>query len=641
MKWLLDRTIPTAKIFQIACTFDEFGAWLKKEHGKVINEEIFRGYKYFLDCAFSAIFDSIASDDSLGIKSDFLLSRALGKVVYVEKLPNSCEKTILLKNIYRLYKPISKSNSFVELKANALPFQRDVISIIEKIFSNCYSIKKSFKITKDSATELLLIDSLYILFNQIKNNGPVAYEGQLLKEWWPSKKERDTYLEGYKYTIQFVWHKVIGTTKYRKSSLKNIHQSDSWRDYVYNKPHVENPKSQEDLFSNMMNKSFDLEKQTSFDSYFYRIQSEIIRPLEKKYNFFMERGVDVFQIHKAKFSKSFFENLLTKSDLTSIDLSLEEELDMILYWYPVEIVNNETTAMHNGIPAFITLLAGTAALLNKQREFDKVMVCKFIHPREEENGNDYSFGVLIDAKASAGHYSSGWMIFYDCCGDYSGFSGSEYNHAEAIIKKYQNKRLLKLATKKVQKNEFKVYLAKYLSKQKSLPPLDTSDLKITYITEKGEIEVFEKLDAISELEQKKNFISDSKGIILELISYYAATKYIKFNSYINKDWSIESGAGEMDVIIDNEKEALLIECKMNVNNHSADLIISKAKNKLLQKFPHKKHLIEIWSWLPVSNQNLATFINNNCNCYSLSTDRTLEFLNHLRLSKITSILNYK
>jgi hypothetical protein len=641
MKWLLERAIPAMKIFQIAASYDEFAEWLRDEHGKEITGKIFMGYKYFLECTFSTIFDTIACEDSIGIKDDFLFKRASGNIVYIEKLPDSCEKVVLLKNINRFYKPLSESKTAEELKIALIPFQGEVIKRLEKIYSACYSVKNQFRFSKDLATKLLLIENLYLLFHQMANNGPVAHESTLLKEWWPPKSKRDTYLNGYKFTIQFVWYKVLGEKKYRNSSLKNIHQSDSWKDFVYNTPPVENPDSEQDYFNNLFNTTFDLDKQTNFGSYFYRIQREIIRPLEKRYRFFMNRSVEIFDIHKIKFPRTIFKSLLSTSDLIPVKVKPKDELDMLLYWYPVEIVNNETILMYTGIPSFITLLAGAVALLNNnESEFKKVMVCKFIHPTDKKNDYEYSYGVLIDSKAAIGHYSIGWMMFYDCFGNYSGFSKREHENAEKIIKKYEEKGLLDLVSKEVDKNVFRHYLEEYISEQNDFrKEIDLSDLNIIYVPDKNDVELAEKLDSIRN-QQKKNFISDAKGIILELMGYYIASKHKKYEKYSDKEWSIESGCGEMDIIMNNDQEALLIECKLNVNTSDAHSIISKAKNKLKHKFPDKKHTIEIWSWAPIKTQNQAIFKNNDCVCYSLSADQNSEFAKYLK-SRISSILNYE
>src|SRR4051812_16831947 len=101
MKWFLNRSVPCSLIFQIATSFEDFEKWLLKEHNRSVDDEILPGYKYFLYCNFSSIFDAIAGDD-IGIKSDLLLERANTEGHYILTLPNSSERIILLKNIHEI-----------------------------------------------------------------------------------------------------------------------------------------------------------------------------------------------------------------------------------------------------------------------------------------------------------------------------------------------------------------------------------------------------------------------------------------------------------------------------------------------------------------------------------------------------------
>ncbi len=626
MKWLLERTIPCAKIFEIATDFDHFEKWLKKEHNKSIDKRIFLGYKYFLECTFSSIFDSIANDSALDIESDFLFNRAIGEVFYIEKLPNTCEKTILLKNIYSFYKPIEKSKSYQEIKQSLPLFHKEVLSVISSVYDDCFSLNKSFKISKELATELSIIEALYLLFNQIKNNGPVAYEGQLLKEWWPTKEKLDTYLYGYAFTVQFIWYKVLGVKRFRKSHIKNIHEADSWRNYKYIE---KSPSNTEDEISYLLYKTYNLEEQTCFDSYFDWLRKEIIQPLESKYDFFLKHSDSLFNAKKPDKVREKFINLLSENSIQQIKVSLEEELDMLLYWYPVEIANFDTNSMHSGIPALITLMSGTAFLLEKQGEFDNVYICRFIHPRNKENGNDYSYCILIDAKASAGHYSSGWMLYYDCCGDYSGFSGSEHKKIEETINNFQKKKIIRLASKIISKKDFKNYIGRYLPEKERVHNY------------KEEVNLIKPLDTITLKKELNDFISNSKALVLELVSYYVTTKYKGYKDiFLLKDWSVNSENGEIDVLLENESDALLIECKTNINNGCLQDYIDKAKSKLQDKCAGKKHRVEFWCWYDPSKKNGIKINEEGCDYLLLKSDQKLKFRNLLRTSRISQILDF-
>jgi len=385
-------------------------------------------------------------------------------------------------------------------------FQKKVGSVFDGIFDDNIKVISETDISKEEALRLLLIEKLFLFFNQINNNGPVAFKGTFKQSHWLSEEKLDACFMGYKYAVQYTWKVLLGGDIYNSSSLKEIHKTDSWRDYEYNKSNSSGDK-RKNTFNYIYNRTYDLDKQTCFDSYFRRIQRDIIWTLEKKYNINFTRVDELFATKKTNYTKSVFQELFSQERAMTESLTIEEELDMSLYWYPVEIVDeNKRSGMHVGVPAFVTFLSGVVGLFYdaKDKEFEQVIVRKFIHPRHEAEGNNYSYGILIDSMASAGHYSSGWMLYYDCCGDYSGFSGGEYQHAEKAIKRYRDKGILDFREHIIEQNEFKRYIAKYIEKTDG----DT--------TEK---EIEDRLELISDNRKERTIIADSKGLLLELISY--------------------------------------------------------------------------------------------------------------------------
>lgn len=590
-----NNIIASIRILQMLGNSEAFETWLKKHHNKTLDPKIFQGYKFFLECAFSEFFDYLASEETLGIEEDFLFQRAAGETFFIERLPNTCERVIFLKNIYLAYKPVAKSKNSSDLNDGMVYFQDHILAIFDTLIEkNCRLVPEP-GLTLDRILQLILIENLYIHFSQINNNGPVAYHGSLMKQFWLDNNRLEIGLEGYKYTLQYVWLNVVGTKIFNSTSLKDIHTASSWRKYTY----LEKKQDQQSEFDFLFGNSFDLSVQTSLDSYFYRIQEELIRPLEEEHQINILDMDRCIYFEKKEYSKNIFSDLLSKDGLPEHELTIEENLDMFFYWYPIEVF--QPGQMHNGIPAFITLLAGTVALRENEKEFEKVMVRKFIHTFGEGK-NDYSYSILIDSQASAGHYYSGWLLYFDCCGDHSGFSGSEYKRAEEIIEKYKD--VIELKSLNIEKGTFRDYIAKYISSKEN--------------TIYEEEEVKGQLDDISKERLENTLLGNARGLILELVAYYIHSQKLKVDSI---KWNTEKSQGEIDVIIECKDNVTIIECKVTPDNWNLNEEYQKAIEKLNKnKLPNKR--FEFWFWREPGPANKKWLIENHINYTVLSNNCT-------------------
>jgi len=586
--------IASIQILQILGNSEAFEAWLKQYHDKALDGKMFQGYKFFLECAFSEFFDYLSSEKIFGIKEDFLFQRAVGETFFIEKLPNTCERVVFLKNIYSAYKPILKAKNNNDLKEGIIYFQDRVLSIFDKLIEKNFELYIVPGLSSDRIRQLILIENLYIHFSQINNNGPVAYNGSLMKQFWLDNNRLDICLEGYKYALQYVWLKVIGIEVLNTTSLKDLHMADSWNKYIF----FEEKKREKTQVELIFGDNFDLSIQTSLDSYFYRIQNEIILPLEEEHNINIIDVNNWTYFNKQGYSKKIFNKLLSKDDLLKNELNSEEILDMLFYWYPIEVF--QSSQMHNGIPAFITLLAGTVALTENEKEFEKVIVRKFIHPFS--NGkSDYSYSILIDSQASAGHYYSGWLLYFDCCSDHSGFSGSEYKKAEEIIEKYKD--VIEFKSLNIEKDSFKKYIVKYIWSNEN--------------TSSSEEQIKQQLDDVSNQRAENDKLNKARGLVLELLAYYIHSRQPKADSI---KWNTEKSEGEIDVIIEYHDTVTIIECKVNPNNYNLDEEHKKAIAKLNRhKLTNKR--FEFWFWHEPNEYNKKwlsdnevsyTVLYNNC-----------------------------
>lgn len=620
MSWLTSQIIPSLETIKIIGDIDAFSLWLKTTHQQVKQEELFEGYKFSLTCCLNCFIDGLANDELLGIHNDFLLNRAISQNISIDQIDSTCEKTVFLKNLKPLYKGIKKAKSFVEVKNQLRELEKYIISKFDEIFTKNIVVSKDLGMSKQIATNLLLIDYAHTYLIQINNNGPTANSTHPLSVKWTETKMKDIYLEGYKYAVQFVWYQLLGERELNQTHLTNIHLADSWRNYKY----IKKEKS-EDSVHNIFNQEFNLEEQTSFASYFYWIKEEITDPLHNQFKIYVYRVESYFKFQPCGYNKQIlFSEFLDKekAQKNETKLNSDAQIEKCLYWYPFEIVNTRESQMHHGIPSFNTMLAGTVTLHNpKESELPKVIVSKFTHPLSNNKmKNDYSYGILIDTKSAVGHYSDGWVIYQDACGDYSGFSGSEHKSTEELIQKY-------LKEEKIELRELSISLEKFI--------------KFTNQYTKSETErsIIEQNKLIPDIIQK------SKSYLLELTAYYICSRKYAKNYTVSLGEGGKSKGGEKDIVLlsHDESEVIIIECKLNPQSYDMKTIAEKLETKLLDYPDQEKKSTQLWCWeeLSIQNKQLLEQISVNDKpimCVEFTNPKKYTVLNEINLKLLRFIM---
>jgi hypothetical protein len=565
---MLDSIIPALQTFQILGNTDDFEKWLIKNHSGKNKEQFFIGYKFALNCCLNQFVSSIETNTSLGLEHDFLFGRAGYEIEPIDKLENTCEKIVFLKNIKPYVKKVTKSKTYDELKINVANFQEVISSKFEIIYNKYVFVKAGTRLGKSRIKELSLLNFAHTFLNQIGADGPIANFRNMLSVNWSGEKYLSRSFEGFKYTLQFLWNRVLGDEVYNKSSLVNLHTAETWEKYTY-------IKSEEKGIFAIMDRRFNLDEQTSLDSYFVRVQKEITEPLGKRIKA-MPYAIDSrlefkpFGYNKTK----LFGDLLKADHLINPfnSLSTEDKIKNRLYWFSCEIIDSHNSSLHVGIASFNTMLAGTVALHNpSESEFKKTVVAKFTHPHNKErNENDYSYGILVDTKSAAGHYSSGWVIYLNACGDYSGFSGSEHEAAEKLIQQYKEQDKIELRELTVSLKEF-------------------TNFTDTYSKSSEEQRITDQNKLIPQI------IQQAKGYAFELFVFYINSDF--FGEHFKVSFNVDQNniLGEKDIVLSNENEVIIIECKLNLKNQNVHELIGKLEKKL-EQYPQKTKSGELWFW---------------------------------------------
>lgn len=559
MSYLTSQIIPTLQTIKLLSNVNEFKKWMQKKHPDKNSPKIFMGYRFLLNCCLNSFIEDISNDSELKIKNDFLLDRAISQGIHIRFLPNSCEKIIFLKNISPIIKGILRAKNYDAISIELNKFNVSIISKFDMIFENCISISPKVGVTKETALNLLLIDYAHTYLIQINNNGPAANMLNVLATERTNEKFKNICFEGYKYAVQFLWFKLLGEEKFKKIHLSEIHLADSWNNYNDTE-----------------------EEQTSLDSYFYWIQKEITRPISKLYKISVYSIGLYFKFIPKKYNKNqLFGELLDSSKIKYKPvLNWTRKIEECLYWHPLEIVDTEKSRMFMGISAFNTMLAGLVALHKPQKsQFSKIFVVKFIHPHSDDK-NDYSYGILVDTKSVAGHYASGWIIYQNACGDYSGFSGGQHMRAEKLIKKYKKAKKIKLIRLTIPLEEFQKFTKQHILN-------------------------YDQRNILEENKLITDFFQKSKAYLLELFTYHLCIKYYQVQGFtITLNAGKKSKEGEKDVVLINEEndQVIVIECKLNPQNNDMEDMLAKMESKL-DIYPQEKKSCQFWFWHKPSPQD--------------------------------------
>ncbi len=603
------------RLLRIGERTDLFEQWFLETYGRTPEKNVLHGYKYFLECCFHILFDVVGEGQVAGLKNDLLLNRAYMEWVSLEKLDNTCEKTILLKNIYKYVKNVNRAADYGNLKKSVADFNQFVSTPLEHVLEENLTLKKDYRQEQDNLASFSVITTLYLYFNQITGSTPMANVSFLAGTIPRNRKKTDNALQGYAYALQFVWQTILGPKKYLKTSLINLHNCDSWKDYVY----LKSDQDKDDGLS-MFDNKYDPAAQTCLDSHFEYIKKQIIRPLEKKFKVQITRFDELWNFKTTR-GKRHLKDLLNSSNLKmSFDsLSTKDRIETLLYWLPIEVVDYSRSSSFNGIPAFNTMLAGTVGLLKKSSPFKKCIVCKFKHPRGE-NRNDYSYAILVDSLSASDHYTSGWIIYYDCTNDYSGFARSEHATAESLIRRFQRMGKLELRTLEIEYDAFTKFVASYLHRDDN----DSTDHK----------ETIDRLHSISK--NNKQLWKDMQGTMLEWIAYYVHSQRLLEKKV---KWNIEKKTGEIDVLVEYPDRILLVECKLKSGNTTLQAECDKLKKKAIRKAREfERHVdMEFWFWYQPSEQDQKTLSENETKFVVVSDINKSEFKD-LNLAKIRELM---
>ena len=565
----LDEIFGFIRIINKLRDVKSFNDWLFDFHKIKNNLEFFDGYLFLIIVCLRKMIDSISIDNSLDLEEDFIYNRAVFTGKFINDLPNSSEKIIFLKNIYNITKKVNRSKSWIELNQNLDYVNQNLFSKYEYLLENCLSInEKLSSYSLDNILDNLAIFNSYLFLIDTSHGKPKGYISILLKD-----KLTPTYLinsfKGYIYGLQYLFSSFLGS-EFEKTSLTKLHQCYKPR------------KKLNKIEKNKIHYARRL--WLCIDKYFPLIQEEIVEPIEKKINFrlgdyFSEPVFTPFAIpNKNKLKELIIKippepSYLNKSDQKSIF----KQLKLNLLWYPFKVLSGEYP-IFTGVMSFIIVLNGNVTLKSSYDIKEKVEVIRFIHPLNNAK-NNYSYAILIDNLTNTGLTDySGWLIFYNCCNDFSGFGGNSHIQAEHFISLYIDKKLLNIREFRIPLDNFNKFLDE--NEERSYLRLTTQDN-------------YESLKA------------DIKGKFFEsIVSYYLLKKGLDVK------WAPKTEIAQIDIIAQNDDILYFYECKVTLGQKYLE-IARKFLNKIEKLIEERDFILEQMKIDKITKYRIVLVIWNN------------------------------
>ncbi len=503
----IDDILGVLNAISIISDVKKFQDWLISFHHIKNNTELFEGYKFTYNVLTRRLHDELSENISLQLSQDFIFYRANFRGIEIQKLPNTCEKIILLKNIRKKLKPVLSCKNWEQITYQIQISRDEVINPLLQL-KRCSKLSTIYTIGNiDDAINYSTINLTYIFLNDTRRGVPHGYYTSTLDNslWHNKKPNRDAYLKtafkGYKYTIQYLWFILLGE-KFYTTSLVNMHRAKNWDD---------------------------------FDTYFEILREEVINPLEN--NTKVKLGMSpVLEIKSG--AKHILKPLIKRKSSIYRPTKLER-LERVFLWYEIELVDASQDTIFNGIPALIRSITGSVEIRRRNKVNEKTKIVRLIH-KDDTRGSTYSYAVLMEVSGFISD-ASGWLLFFDCCYDYTGNGVSGLKYVEGFIDEYSKNSQVQVDEIRISKADFLRLMAPYL-------------VSITK-------EKMQKADSNSKLLQSSNDrLATSKGMVLELLVYYLFSE----SCYSNEndiEWNYRQKELEIDVIFRNSTTIRLFECK--------------------------------------------------------------------------------
>ncbi len=535
----MDRIISFLNLLKIISDIDSFRKWIVEYHQIEDDSNLIEGYIFFVEVVTNDLIESFCLSSVFDLEEDITYIRAQSAGVYIDDIPNTCEKTVFIKNIWNKFRHTEGLSSWDKIK-KYWKSTTDLFLTFDQIYNEHVVINKN--VDKDFALKAVSMFYTYIFLNDTNRGKPHTYPSPILKNNLTYDRLEKSYI-GYVFCLQYIWYILLGEDEFEKSSLKSLHEPYDKYSHKIVKKHQIFPFRKKQFDES---ESTSLVKWKSLDRFFSIIKSEIIEPLEKKLG--DKYFIDGLLILTTPFERSILFHLLSKNNLknpdyidndTSIELKIKR-LDYYFLWERFFKIDCKQIVLDGATP-FIDLLIGAIEKNQYFNNEDKIELLRIKHPAIGKSNFDYTYAILIESYSNISDYSV-WYVFFDCATDYSGFGGSMHHNIELFLEKYEKENVIYVREITIEKDFFEKYIDQGI------------------------------LSTISRIRNEaEGIFENAKGTPLENIAY-------EVNKEI-KQWNIE-GQDNLRTNIDN----LVFVLKSNIpRNPENEIIFEKIKEIELTK----------------------------------------------------------
>lgn len=504
---LLFANIPLIRLIADCNQFQEYANSID---GPKI-ERLWRGYRKLFQCVMFWNILGLERTEELGLTTNLITERSIFVGVPMSIRPITSQKAIFIRNMEDAIRKVMKAKSYNQFTREINVFTTNYLTPIEKIFDGYVELPKTIARawSKNELLIALAIESLFIFCNDMKRvpeiKMVVGLNPNILERTEKTLQKRlEPLFIGYKFGLAYIWNTL-------------------WENQLGNSPAIEilNTRNWNEL-----------------DELFDYIRLKQIEPLEK------HLGFDPLQAKlmlKKEIDLRLLGMWLRKPPKPS--LSKYEEIDQLFLWYDFEILFEARSKVFSGTRTFIPMLIGEVHRREIIGDQDKIEILRIRHG--SKGRSNYSYGILIESFGFISDYS-GWLIFFNCCNDYSGNANRMRLEAEDVITRYSN--YVHVIEEKLTLKEFDKFLKDKLAKDK--------DEGLAQ-----QIPVWGLVHA-QELQGMKQISNQAFGLLLEL---FTAVWFDEMGFEIQWDFKHKVlNNQQIDVLAEKDNTVFIVECQLSL-----------------------------------------------------------------------------
>jgi hypothetical protein len=540
--WGADNVLGSARFLQICLDTVGLETWLLHAHPDSSLADLHQGRKYAIDLGFRLLVDSISDDYSFGLPEDFVLHRANWHGVAANEFQSDSERVKIIKNLLDRRDEIISSRSLDDFESTISRVQTEFNYFLSSA-RTAAARPRGFHLAKDTAIDYAAMWWIYLRGHDAHFSEPVGFRTSLIDGDSGREGISRAIPVGMGHIFQYFWTKMIGSEA-ANETVGSIHLVKEWFSTDPERP------------------------DRTFDDFYRPIQYQIIEPLEE----IIGRGLNQGRLLPIRHSTiEPFESWL--EDLPVQPLEPWQRWRQSFAWYPIEVIGRSAQNLYSGAGGFLSVLLGHRSMKQRGNSSDPVLIVRIRHPQGEGRW-DYSYAVLIEGGGSFGFADySGWLLFWDVAGNYSGTANNLRVQIEKLIMEFETDGTVKVFT---QIDATQNMFLQWIDQEHK-----DGDDKPEPVTTGVSVDVYRELSSATKTAQE--MLAESKGLLAELVAWWTETGERQPMEVEKVGWD-RFGRGAVDLVIASNASGTIkfIECKASLNQIADpkkmdDLIVKVSK----------------------------------------------------------------